>query len=400
MNRECASQQLSITLCSESFWPQFDTFSWWANDFCRTATSMECSLRVITTRPTRDNPANFCWHGVEVQRIFSRPQSQFNWFRSSRPLQQALSPTNQRVDCLLINQSARNAITTLNLAKRLKIPVVLRVNERWLQDDKTKRKAEQIFIAAQQMKNTIQVVFSADSLRGNFQNIDALPSATVEDGVLTTEAEFDHDRNQQEIRKSLADAHPIFQVEHDQPLVVLASHFNLGSPAKQLVVAWNQVRRRFPRARLWIVGQGPGAREIWNTICHYELTQEVIMPGQFDQILDLYHAANLFVVFGGSGAPSSRYLKLALASGTAILVEKTMAHYDTIADASNVIVFENRSSVDLANLIIDVFQSELSAPKVDQSGPSEVAEKHHFRQTVEQYVSIMKNLVENAGRRL
>ena len=401
MNRDVALGQLSITLCTESFWPYFDAFSWWACDFCRLVPKADCSVRVVTTRPTRDNPVEFQWHGVEVQRIFKRPLAQFNWFRSSKEWRQVLTRQSSH-DCLLINQTARSAIRTLNLAKRLKIPAVLRVNERWLEDEKSRPKAEQIFAAAQRMKEQIRVVFSSPSVQNEFKIADGIQCEAVEDGVIASDPCFENDHQTGEIRKSLADAHPIFQMNREQPLVLAAPFFGLDPTAKQLVSAWVHVRQRFPEARLWLSGDGPGARDVWNTICRYELNQEAIMHGQFDQLYDLCRAADLVVVFQDQFDSSSRFLKLALASGTSVLVEKSPAHDLLTADFPEAIHFENLDASGLANRIMDFFEriGEQKNSTTDNSRPAEVAEKHQFRQTVEQYISIVRDLVESAGRSL
>ena len=396
MSRDVATSQLSVTLCSESFWPLFDMSSWWAGDFCRTAPP-DCSLRVVTTRPTRDNPELFQWHGVEVQRIYSRPR--FNWFRSSRQLLQALSPDAGQTDCLLINQSPQNTMTTLNLARHLSLPAMVRVNELWLEDNKAKRKAEQIPNHAFRTQHPTQFVFPDTSVMKQFKTRNGVVSSVVEDGITIHEPAFERDGDFREIRKSLAEAHPVLQVDADQPLVIVATHFARNPPELQIVNAWRQVRRNLPQARLWIIGEGPGGIEIWNSICRNELTQEIIMPGQFDRVEDLFRMANLFVALEDGLGAAKRFTKLAIAQGVPVLVEKCRA-YEWLSDnIEHVHEFQQRGTNDLAFTLIEQLQNTSGESDLKHEVDSEVAEKLQFRQTVEQYISLMKRLVENAGRR-
>lgn len=62
-----------------------------------------------------------------------------------------------------------------------------------------------------------------------------------------------------------------------------------------LVKAWRIVLESFPKAKLWILGDGPRSRKVWDTISDLDLIYTAIMPGYFDDLDEIFQAADLYV---------------------------------------------------------------------------------------------------------
>ena len=122
------------------------------------------------------------------------------------------------------------------------------------------------------------------------------------------------------------------------------------------------------------------------------------MPGHFDRIEDLFFAADLFVSFKDGLGSAKRFMKLAIASKVPTLVETSPGNAWWSENVDTVFEFQQRSTNDLAEAVIHLLRTTTRDSKVTPGYSSEVAEKLQFRQTVDQYVSLMKSLVENAGR--
>lgn len=115
-------------------------------------------------------------------------------------------------------------------------------------------------------------------------------------------------------RIAISDAHPVLMIEANQPLVVTVSPMEDDMGMLDLVAAWPRVLRRFPNARLWIIGEGKNSRRVWDLIMERHLVHSVIMPGSFDELEDVFSAADLYVHPLRSNQSCS-FLQLAIAKG-------------------------------------------------------------------------------------
>ncbi len=94
---------------------------------------------------------------------------------------------------------------------------------------------------------------------------------------------------------ALSDAHPILQIDATQPLAVCGATLDGDQGLFDLVDTWSLVRDRLPKARLWILGDGIKGHQIWERIIDLELADSIIMPGSFDNLSDIFQAADIYV---------------------------------------------------------------------------------------------------------
>ncbi|QEG20582.1 glycosyltransferase family 4 protein [Mariniblastus fucicola] len=149
----------------------------------------------------------------------------------------------------------------------------------------------------------------------------ALPQRVelVSDGV-TCRAEPERSLLQQaNSRTALGDAHPILRIDPAQPLVVTGAPLNGDGGVCDLVRAWKIVLESFPKAKLWILGDGPRSRKVWDTISDHDMIYTAIMPGYFDDLDEIFQAADLYV-HPMRGAVNCRCLLEAIANGVCPLV--------------------------------------------------------------------------------
>ena len=117
-------------------------------------------------------------------------------------------------------------------------------------------------------------------------------AATPEDYI---EAEPNAAIRKTAARVALSDAHPILQIEADQPLVITCAPMENDLGVCDLVRAWKTVQRKHTKARLWILGEGKLSGTVWDEILEHELVYTVIMPGFFDNLSLVLNAADLYV---------------------------------------------------------------------------------------------------------
>ena len=113
-------------------------------------------------------------------------------------------------------------------------------------------------------------------------------------------------------RLRLVNAHPLFQLSQNQPLVVASvpeSNENRQDDcclegAEQLVCAWRDVLRRMPKAKLWLIGESAHYQSIFAMASEMGLAHSVLFVGGFDDVADLLVAADAYIVLGGKYIPS------------------------------------------------------------------------------------------------
>ncbi|MEM7454800.1 MAG: glycosyltransferase, partial [Planctomycetota bacterium] len=96
-------------------------------------------------------------------------------------------------------------------------------------------------------------------------------------------------------RRAISDAHPILSIEGDHPLIVSSLPMNGDEGLLDLIGAWPVVLKSYRNARLWLTGNGSFGRRVWDAITRRELIYNVIMPGYFDDVTELFLAADLYV---------------------------------------------------------------------------------------------------------
>ena len=89
-----------------------------------------------------------------------------------------------------------------------------------------------------------------------------------------------------------------------------------------LLDAWPKVIAQFPKAKLWILGDGSKGRDIWTNILEKHLVQSVVMPGSFDDTHEIFQAADLYV-HPLKSDESCGFLARAMAAGVGTVVTST-----------------------------------------------------------------------------
>jgi glycosyltransferase involved in cell wall biosynthesis len=173
------------------------------------------------------------------------------------------------------------------------VPCVLRIDHRAMSlMSRTSQKNARLDLASSIL---------CDSLRTRNELVHrqiALPPDVqiVSDGV--TLPHQSHERTlvrQANSRALLGDAHPILRIEPAQPLVVTGAPMNGDGGICDLIRAWQVVLESFPKGKLWILGDGPRARKVWDTISDHDMVYSAIMTGYFDDVSEIFQAADLYV---------------------------------------------------------------------------------------------------------
>ena len=145
------------------------------------------------------------------------------------------------------------------------------------------------------------------------------------EGILLDKIRERQQSLQSDARVAISDAHPVLLIGSNQPLVICGAPLEGDPGMLSLLDAWSRVIAQFPKAKLWILGDGSEGRVVWTNILEKHLVQSVVMPGSFDDTQEIFQAADLYV-HPLKSDEGCGFLARALAAGVGSVVTSTPIH--------------------------------------------------------------------------
>jgi glycosyltransferase involved in cell wall biosynthesis len=278
-----------IAMVSRRFWPISGPTENFAADLADQFVQCGHEVNFFTAAWQKHWPRDCSFREFGLQRL-SRPLSgPWGTYRYQRALNRALE--SFQPDAVLLFGTGEELASVRKLVGD-SIPCVLRMDH--LQLSGNSRSIQK------NLRLDLASTVICDSLRTRNELVTRkLPlPADVRlqvDGICYDE---DHRRTlvrQANSRASLGDAHPVLRIEPAQPLVITGAPMDNDGGLHDLVRAWKIVLESFPRAKLWLLGDGPRGRKIWEAISANDMVYTAIMPGYFDDHRELYQASDLYV---------------------------------------------------------------------------------------------------------
>jgi glycosyltransferase involved in cell wall biosynthesis len=277
-----------IAIVSRRFWPISGPTEHFVADLGDHFSRAGYEVRLFTAAWQKGWPAQCSFREFDVRRL-SRPASgPWGTYRYQRGLVRELD--SYRPDSVLIFDG--EDLLPVRKAVGNHIPCIVRTDHRAISRmNRTTQKTLRLELA-----NSL----ICDSLRTRNELVlkkVALPKEVelVADGVQTVDSISRSLVQQANSRTALGDAHPILRIDPAQPLVVTGAPLDGDGGVCDLVRAWKIVLESFPKAKLWILGDGPRSRKVWDTISDHDLVYSAIMPGYFDDLGEIFRAADLYV---------------------------------------------------------------------------------------------------------
>lgn len=187
-------------------------------------------------------------------------------------------------------------------------------------------------------------------------------------------------------RAALAQAHQIFAIDPLEPLVYYAGPFDKEARIIELIDAWNLVRPRFPRGKLWLVGELPEQQKIWDRIVYHGLVNEVILVGAFDDLHEINMAANL-AVFPGTPSDENPIQLGAMSCGLPVVAMKN--HQDD-TERPTYQLFTNHQPETMAGAIVRALEED--QPELVARAADVVAAQNSMNEALDRIDDCLKRL--------
>lgn len=257
---------------------------------------------VITVRWQKYWPEKFVFRGSQIYRLPKPLSGPFGKFRFNKSL--AAHLLEKQYEGVIAFGLGDDACTAA-LGFEGSVAVVIRVTAAAIDELRSfgKRQADALMAA-------VRILVDNESTRTAIINrvpevegkvVVASSCIDLDPDMVTAVAEggavepFRTSAKQTGSRAALSDAHPILQIEPHQPLVVTCMSMINDHGVCDLVKAWKAVQRKHFTARLWIIGEGKGSKRVWDEILEQDLVYSAIMPGFFDDLSEIFQAADLYI---------------------------------------------------------------------------------------------------------
>lgn len=295
---ENRSNLRKLAIVNRKFWPISGAAELEVANLCRALTAEQNSVDVLTVRWQKHWPAQVRYHECDVYRLTKLSSGPFGTFRYLKSLTSHLH--KNPYDGIIVFGIGEEAYATATNCKDA--AYVVRITQLHLIDvhEFSVRQKETLKLANAIFADT---PWTAEFIRRHLPEVENQVQVVTPIATLPEELDsFQSDQFAQnaEARKTaarvaLSDAHPILQIDANQPLVVTCAPMESDLGVCDLVRAWKTVQRKHTASRLWILGEGKLAHAVWDEILELDLVYTAIMPGFFDNLSLVFDAADLYI---------------------------------------------------------------------------------------------------------
>ncbi len=373
---------LEILLVTRRFWPHSGLTELALSNLARHFKQAGHQITVATVRWSRDWSRKISFHDIPVVR-FTRPVTgPWSSFRYARALTRHFAINTY--DGIIVSGLGDESLAVTRIARQLS-PVLIRVDDGW--DG----------VSGRLHRRHVELCQSADAVVANgpgvaeqLAGLEQMPKVrVVRDGIPLTSSSFPAaPGGRVAIRESLSNTHPVLKLEKDQRLVVCCTRMDADSGLSQLVQAWPEVLRRFPDAKLWLIGDGNQASRIWQLIVRLDLMHAVVMPGYFDQLDDILQAADLYVHPGGPSQTGEGLLH-AMALGLPVIAATNPWTSSFLASGVNSFLIRSMEATALAQEIKQRLDHWQELASIGRQARSVIAREFSPQTQVDRYVSLL-----------
>jgi glycosyltransferase involved in cell wall biosynthesis len=170
---------------------------------------------------------------------------------------------------------------------------------------------------------------------------------------------------------------------------------------KYLIKAMPDVLKKFPDAKLMIVGDGPEKENITRLISELRVSKNVILAGKirnrelpaYYATADVFAGPSIITKKGDTEGLGVVFLE-ALASGTCVIGSNVGGIPDIIKNRKNGLLVPQKNSIELGNAIIEVLTNKTLRDQMIENGNRHIKKNFSWNNVAEKF----DNLIEKIGQ--
>lgn len=378
---------LRIAIVSRRFWPCSGTTEFAVADLASQIKRLGHTVEILTVRWEKNWPLHFDYDEIPIRRINRSQSHPWGSFRYLRSLTRELTQLN--IDGIIVFGLDEEA-WAISRAFSGKTPFVIRIDNHFRGTPKEgpKLTPRQLFAV-----NSAQSLLT-DSLETQQKILEqtGVTSSQVKvthEGILLDKIRKRQQSLQIDARVAISDAHPVLFIGSSQPLVLCGAPLEGDPGMLNLLDSWPKVIAQFPKAKLWILGDGSKSRDVWTKILEKHLVQSVIMPGSFDDTHEIFQAADLYVHPLKSNE-SCGFLARALAAGVGTVVTSTQFTQTVIENNVSGLVVHSDDPQALGDAIILALSNPDLRERLGEEGRLTAIKRFDIQNSTEDFLRPFK----------
>lgn len=381
-----------LAFVTERYWPLVSGEESAIGNLVGALAGRDVASTIITAQWDKTWPRRMHYGPSTVLRLPRTGRHGWSRIRYLRAVSRWLRSHQEQFDLVMVTGMRHEAHAAISGLARSAVPIVLRVTCsgamgecQWQQTDRAGSRVARSCRSASGFIVPHQCA-AAELMHAGYDpgRIHQIPP-----GILLPPARSDQQRRA--ARRTLSSAHELLALPPHAPLVVFADLLHESMGVYTLLEAWEQVLGPWPEARLWLVGQGPHGRALWDRIRQLDLERNVILPGSFDDLRDVLYAADVFVMPSQVGVTSIVLLD-AMAAGVPIVASDTRQHRCLLAPEENGLFAPPRDSDALARRILEILEHPQQAAQRAEAARKRTETEYSLERCVDLYAQLFDQL--------
>lgn len=386
---------LRILMVTPRYWPLVgDTerlTTRLANEFC----ARDCPTTVLTARWHTDWPESVVHREAVVQRLPGSPRGGWTTFGYMRALSRWVRQHATEFDVVYVMNLRQDAYAIVGALRPHAPPVVLRSQRAgvtgdcyWQEQARFGSRIRRRCQAAAAIVSSTNV--STDELlRAGYSKVHKIEYGADKIEPRSAASRF-------HAREALADVNQDLRVSEFAPVAICVDRFAERRGLPDLIRAWLPIADRWPSSKLWLIGDGPLRDSLHESVVELGLRQQIAMPGSFDELSELFHAADVFV----SPAPdygTTQAMVEAMAAGLPIIATDTPDVRELVDDGTHGYLVPSGQRRQLAERISQLFEATELALQFGLAARRRANECYSLYRTVEDHLNLFQQLCHAAS---
>ena len=190
------------------------------------------------------------------------------------------------------------------------------------------------------------------------------------------------------------------RLDFDSPRILYIGRLVAEKGVDLAITAFASLRRRFPRARLTIAGDGQVRSELEKLTRELELTNAVEFSGWInpEKIPELINRATIVVIPSRYREPFALVALQAAQMARPVVAARMGGLPETVIDQQTGVLFENEDSAALTEAIAFLLDNPDMAARMGEAGRRRAREVFNFERCVDAYDSLYASLIQKGQK--
>jgi len=383
---------LRVALVTRRFWPLMGGSERVMGLLAEEMHALGAQPVIVTAQWDSHWPVEIDYAGIVVHRL---PQPQIRGWGTVRylwALSRWLKKQRDELDAVLVSTLQYDAYAAIAALADRPVPVILRAETAGPAGDCHWQR--QFGFGGRIKRRCMQaaaIVATSDEVAQELRD-DEYPADRIEcipNGVAVCEPRTPERRLA--ARGVLAESNPDLRVSPETPVGLYIGRLAADKGLHDLIRAWRRILAIWPDARLWLVGEGPDRDDLYDRLREHELKYHVAMPGAFDDVNELLHAADVFILPSHAEGTSLPLLE-AMVAGVPIVASDLAAHQQLTPHRERSLLVPVKNPAALAESIAEVLTLKDEASRRAEQARQYVIEHRSASQMAKRHLDLIERL--------